>query len=269
MDFKEMGVGYRRVGASNKVTVKSFDINVTYLRTAITDVMTRVLTIRYSLNHMRESVINEEITTYVPHIVNMCMSALYAKLHNTNKTYGLHATRYTTDPSYTKDIELPLPLALAIQEFGSFRTHSLQENKIMVPTYPEGTQFEERSVVDLPIAEYLAYVPTLLQLGIQMKSVDAEIGKGSAWWTYKVEVILSTTDFLCTLPRSHYSDMSALLRMLFLSGSEESHPEDVVTFADNTTTYGTLVHRLTTGFNSRTILALIHSPSEECSFGSV
>ncbi|CDO45228.1 Coat Protein [Arhar cryptic virus-I] len=267
LDRKE--IGYRRTGAGKVLTFRSFDLNVSYFRTAITDVMSRVLKIRYQSNgSMRQTEIDTEIATFVPHIVNVCMSALYAKLRSLNKSYGRHGTRYATAPVYTKDIEIPLPLALAIQELGSFQTQNLENNVIMIPTYPEGVQHEGRTAAEFPVAEYLSYVPTLLDLKIPLKSVDARIKTGSAWWTYKLEVIHYTADFICTIPRSLYSDMTALLRTLFLSGSLEQPPEDLVVFPEDQATFGTLLNCLSAGFNARTFLALIGGPKEEWSFGT-
>ncbi|KAG2390763.1 uncharacterized protein HKW66_Vig0252990 [Vigna angularis] len=263
-------IGYRRVGAGKALTARSFNVNVRYFRDSIKDVMTKVLTVRYeNLGDMRPTDITAEITTYVPHIADICMTALYAKLRSINLAYGQHATRYTTAPSYTKDIELPLPLALAIQEFGSFQSHSLESNLIMIPTYPEGTQHEGRSAAAYPFAEYLTYVPTLARLGIPLKSVDAGVKTGSAWWTFKLEVIFGSADLICTLPRSHYSDMSAQLRMLFIAGDETHPPEDIVSLPATYNNFGTLASLITKQYNSRTFLAIIHGPKEEWDYGTV
>ncbi|XP_014521564.1 uncharacterized protein LOC106778153 isoform X1 [Vigna radiata var. radiata] len=251
-------IGYEREWAGKALTVRSVNINVQYFRNSIVSVMTKVLTARYEYLGKRKTDITADITTYV-----------YAKLRGINRLYGQHATRYATAPSYTKDIELPLPLALAIQEFGSFNTHSLERNLIMIPTYPEGTQHEGRSAATYPSVEYLTYVSTLTRLGIPLKSVDSRVKSGSAWWTFKLRIISDSVDLICTLPRSHYSDMSVQLRMLFISSDDEHPPQDIIALDDPQPNYGTLASLITQQFNSRTFLAIIQGPKEEWDFGSV
>ncbi|KAL4576034.1 hypothetical protein LXL04_012122 [Taraxacum kok-saghyz] len=210
---------------NNNINPKIFEIDVEYFRDAMYDVLTTVL------------------------IDRIC---------------GLYKTRYLSPPSYSNKIELPLPFALAIQEFGHFTTHSLQNNYLMVPTYPENTRNEGRASYDFPAAEYQSYIPTLKRLGIEMKSVDNKVISGSPWWTFKVLNLEKTPDLVCTLPRSHYSDLDAVLRSVFCFADHASGEcKDVIKLPADTGDYGTLMHCMKPGLNARSFLALINDGTEE------
>jgi len=79
------------------------------------------------------------------------MTALYAKLYNIHHDYGVHPSRYLTPPSFAKEIELPLPLALLIESFGAFETSCLTTNYLYIPTCPGNTQHEGYANAEYPI----------------------------------------------------------------------------------------------------------------------
>ncbi|KAL6996487.1 hypothetical protein U1Q18_006620 [Sarracenia purpurea var. burkii] len=266
-DRKELG--YRRSTGKNRLEMVTYEIDVPTLRTNIGAVMRHALIARYQAHTMmRQSDIVAEIDDIVPLVSDMCMSALYAKLHTLHKSYGRHPTRYTPPPCYSKDVELPLPFALAIQEFGAFETHSLKQNVVYAPTYPEGVINEGRENQIFSLAEYLSYLPTLRELGIPLKSVDPCLKNGSAWWTYKVENVHNTSDLVCTLPPSHYSDLSAIIRSCFLVPDAANCCKDIITFPQPPEDYGTRMREFHPGYCVRSFLALCHGPEEEWSFGT-
>ncbi|KAI3519653.1 hypothetical protein L1887_08868 [Cichorium endivia] len=249
---------------NNNIDPKFFEIDVGYFRGAMTNVLTRVLFDRYnSRSAVRPFKINNELTHIVPVVVDMCMSALYKKLRSVNRSCGVYASRYLSSPSYSKATELPLPFALAIQEFGHFTTHSLQKNYLMIPTYPEITRDEGRASDRHPGAYYHSYIPTLKRIGIEMKSVDYNVKSGSPWWTFKVLNLEKTTDLVCTLPRSHYSDLDAILRSVFcFADPASSECKDIIKLPAGTGDYGTLMHCMEPGFNARSFFALIDSTED-------
>nr|WKB12160.1 coat protein 2 [Allium deltapartitivirus] len=262
-------LGYMRAADKQELEVKSFELDPKALRDAMTGTLKAALTYRwFAHTSMSNTQIETQINKIAPYIVDMCMSALYAKLRNIHKAYGKHGTRYPSAPLYNKDFELPLPFALAIQELGVIQTHSMETNYLLVPTYPEGTQNEGRSSADFPGAQYMSYVPKLKSNGILCKSVDTRIKHGSAWWTFKVENAYGTSDLVGILPPSHYSDLSAQLRALFLHCDEDDKCQDIIKLDANTATYTTKLRDFLPGFNVRTFLALIHAPKNEWTAGT-
>ncbi|CAH9147137.1 unnamed protein product [Cuscuta epithymum] len=143
---------------------------------------------------------------------DVCMAAIYAKLHNIHKSFGRYESRYASDD----DVPLPLPFAVAVQDFGVFETHSMVTNLILAATYPEGLQHEGISQPTYCSAEYLSFIPTLKELGFPLKPIDPHVTAGSPRWTYKVKNIYGTCDLACILPPSHYSELSAILRTVLL-----------------------------------------------------
>jgi len=263
-------IGFRRLLGKKKLAMQLVVLDVSEFRRCIQHVLQGVLQLRYhSLGSYRNSEISAEIEEIVPLTADMCMSALYARLRSIHKSYGKYATRYSTAPCYTKDVELPLPLALAIEQIGSFETHSLETNTLVVPTYPEGTKNEGRRSDEYQVTEYLAYIPTFKELGIPCKAVDTRLKTGTAWWTYKVRNLIETTDLICLLPPSHYSDLSAQLRACFLAEVYEDplHCKDIIAIDEEAPTFGTKFRELPIGYNIRVFLALCHGPEEEWSHG--
>lgn len=265
-------IGFRRLLGNKRPTFVVMELNVPYFRACITDVMTGVLRHRYHHSgSYRTSEIEAEIKDIVPYVVDMCCSALYAKFRSIHKSYGTKGTRYTTSPLYTKEIELPLPLALAIEQFGSFETHSLVKNVLIAPTFPEGVTNEGRSKTEFIATQYLAYIPTFKELGIPCKTVDTRQKTGTPWWTYRIQVVNDTADLVCMIPASHYTDLSADLRLLFLSTQgEEKKFEQLIIFPDayKKLDYGTRDREERSGSNIRTFLALCHGPEEEWTHGA-
>jgi len=268
--------GRREIGFYHHVNGKKldaiyFEINVREFRRCITDVLTKVLTIRYySHGNLRDSEIATELAEIVPLTVSATMCALYAKLRSIHRAYGKLTSRYTTPPRYTKEVELPLPLAIAIQDFGTFQTSCLPTNYVFAPTYPEGTLYEGRADADFNITDYLSYIPTFRQLGLPLKTVDPVMKKGTSWWTYQVSNSDNTTDLTCILPPSLYTPLSAQIRSLFLATKENSTEcSDIISFTGKTiVSFGVRLCEAPPNTNVRTFLALSHGPLEEWSNGA-
>ncbi|DAZ87293.1 TPA_asm: coat protein [Arceuthobium sichuanense virus 6] len=265
-------IGYFKTILKETLTSQSFEIVVSYFRYAMTQTLKSAILLRYlNSQEPRTSDAEAKINALVPLAVDVTMSALYARLRNLNRAFVKHATRYTSAPSYTKDVELPLPFALAIQEIGSFETQALSTNVVYLPTYPEGVNYDGRSNPQYKYAEYQSYVPFMKSIGIPCKTIDPNNKLGSAWWTLKVSNQHATTDLLCTLPQSHYSDHSVVLRQLFLvtpQGSSQPS-DDIVNFGQNHENYGYRAKAVRPASNVRAFLALCHAPTEEwrCRFG--
>lgn len=261
-------IGYRKPLTKKKAKFTTLDVDPAEVRRCIAAVLQPVLLKRYlALGSYRSSEIAVLVKELTDLTVDACMAALYAKFRSIHRTYGTLGNRYTTPATYTREMELPLPLALAIEEFGAFETHSLTENLLLAPTYPEGTKNEGRSVDELKTTEYISYLPTFKELRIPCKAVDTRLKNGTAWWTLKVRNTYSVTDLQMTLPPSHYSDLAAQLRALFLAGQAEKRDEplDFVKFTEPVANYGIRYRDLRDGYNIRVFFALIHGPEEEWS----
>ena len=258
-------IGYWRASDRKVLANRVLTLDCTEFRRTIGATLTSALRIvYYQQGSMRQADIDAEIAAFVPLAVDVCMTALYAKLRNIHRSHNVHPTRYTTAPSYAKDVELPLPFALAIQELGVFETNSLTANVLCIPTFPEGTQHEGRAAAANHITRYLSYLPTLRELGLPLKTIDVHLKKGSPWWTYKLSVQDNTVDLVCTIPPSLYTDFSAQLRMLFIvpTAADAFDAAELVEHDAAIPHFGVRAKELRRGINYRAFLALCHSPSE-------
>ncbi|ABV89763.1 unknown [Rosa multiflora cryptic virus] len=262
-------VGFSPMIANKTLAFTTYDLRVVEFRRCITAVLTGALKARYfDRSNLRQAEITAEINTIVPLTVSACMCALYSKLRSIHRTHGRLSARYAAAPHYNKDIELPLPLAVAIQEFGIFKTESMIQNRIMAPTYPEATQYEGRAQDNFNITDYQTYIPTFKDLGIPCKSVDPHIKSGSAWWTYKLNNAHGTTDLVCTIPPTNYSDLGVALRSLFLATAADSDEcSEIIAWPEGTADFGTNLRENPPNSNIRAFLALCHGPLEEWSNG--
>lgn len=255
-------LGYRR---SSEPKTQILELNCTELRGCMLTTLTHCLKIAYcEKGSVRESCIESEMAKIVPVTVDVCMTALYAKLRSIHQFFGPLPVQYSTAPSYIEDVELPLPYALAIQDLGMFEKSCLQQNLIMVPTFPPGTEHEGRANEAYNVFDYMLYVPVLKELGFRFKSIDSSVKAGSPWWTYKVMTVYGTADLACTLPPSLYPNYSVTLRMLFVvpNSVDDCTVPDIIQHAPDTMDYGRHAKELRYGTDVRTFLALSHFPSE-------
>lgn len=107
----------------------------------------------YAQCNLRASEIDTEVAEIVPLTVDAYMSVIYSKWRSIDLSYNKlssiqHAshsifskisTQHTSHLIFTMDVELLLPLTLAIQELCDFETHDFNTNYVIAPTYPEGT----------------------------------------------------------------------------------------------------------------------------------
>jgi hypothetical protein len=74
--------------------------------------------------------------------------------------YGVHPSRYPTPPSFAKEIEVPLPLALLIEPFGTFEISCCTTNYLYIHTYSENIQHQGHANAEYPITRYMPYAST-------------------------------------------------------------------------------------------------------------
>lgn len=256
-------LGWRRVPSEFKTRIKDIVLDLSVLRDAIKDVMTSVLVWRMTEDG---GYTDEEVTTLSGSIAKSVseafMTAMYAKLrfiHNQSRT---HASRYTTRPSFSKVVELPLPLAYAVEGLGIFETHSEPEIRKIVPSIAEGTKYEGREEEEFKTLEYQDDMFLMSKLGIPMKTIIPQTQAGNPWWTYKVLKITEKLNLQCTLPPSHYTEYSAHLRSVFLSNSVKNNEKQLIGFDEVKPIYGTMFRERDIGFNRLAFEAICHSPEE-------
>lgn len=262
-------LAYERGEANRFTAIRYYDINVVNLRRNMSATLTDFLRWRYyQMGRLSDASVIEETTRVVTVTVDACMSALYAKLRTIHKQYPTYAGRYTTPPIYHKDLELPLPFADAIQNFGVFETQALITNHIMVPTYPEGTRYEGRSTEIFAANMYETATIYLKMHGIPLKSVDTRAKFGTAWWTYKAVVNDRLIDLNCILPFLHYSNHTSTCATMFLNTTAAGAIRPIITYKDEDEYYGTKVRSLRLDARYRTFSALCQAPRIEWDYYS-
>jgi hypothetical protein len=257
-------IGYERPFSQRRPQLRFYEIQIKNFRDAMTYVLSNYITWKF---HEQGSLTNAQITSevneIVPICVDACMTALYAKLRVIHKQYGKYSTRFNTPPTYSKEIELPLPFADAIQNLGVFETRCKKSNSVLVPVYPEGTKHEGRVEEEWNAAKYESCMPILRDCGIPLKNIDPRMKFGHAWWTYKIEKISSTYDFRCILPLLHYSQHSAITASMFLILDEQAEVAPVIKHLNDDVNYGTRLREVKPGFQIRAFSALCHAHNEE------
>ncbi|KAF5182510.1 coat protein [Thalictrum thalictroides] len=173
------------------------------------------------------------------------------------------ALGFSSPPTYSKDLELPLPFADAIQNFGVFETRSMLSNYFMIPVYPEGAKYEGRSSEDWHYSKYGSSLHLLKECGIPLNSVDTCIKDGSAWWTYKIREVYDSFDFQCIIPFLHHTDHSAILSSMFLlvDGNTKSLLPIIKHHTDDQD-YGVRLREVPSGFPFQSFSALCHASRE-------
>lgn len=262
--LKEKNIlGWRRIPSEFKTRVKDIVLDLSVLRAAIKDVMTSVLRWRMIDDGGYTS---DEVSTLATNIAKSvseaCMTALYAKLRFIHFQSRTHASRYTTRPSFSKVVELPLPLAYAIEGLGVFETHSEPEIRKIVPSIAEGTKYEGREEEEFNTLEYQDNMYLMNKLGIPMKTIIPQAQAGNPWWTYKVLKITEKLNLQCTLPPSHYTEYSAHLRSVFLANATKNEEQQLIGFDEVKPEYGTMFRERDIGFNRLAFEAICHSPEE-------
>nr|CAH2618750.1 putative coat protein 2 [Conifer deltapartitivirus]CAI5383871.1 putative coat protein 2 [Conifer deltapartitivirus] len=257
-------LGFTLPTGSRPLDATHIELDVKEFRKAVKHVMKSFL-IRMFLeqNRLSNLEIQAEISTLVPLIVDSTMNAVYARLRAIHKQEGEHATRFNAPPTYTKDIELPLPIADAVQQLGPFEVKDVKKKYLIYPVYPANTLNEGRKRQVYSSRKYVSITSTLKELKIPMKSVVTQARSGSAWWTYKVVQNCGLQDLVCTLPPCHYTMHSANLRGVFLSDSNPVKDYQIINLSKLTDDYGTMLRECGNGYNVRAMSALCHTRDED------
>lgn len=257
-------LGYLRPHAQRHAVPRHYVVEVTNFRNAITALIRPYLEQKlWATITMTEDEITAELNTVVPLITNACMAALYAKLRNIHRSYQQYSGRFPNPPTYTKDVELPLPLANAIETFGLFVPASCLTHNTVIPVYPENIQNEGRSTQNWSCHQYEAYVPYLKELGIPVKSIDTRVKTGTPWWTYKVERQDDCFDFRCIFPPVNYSDHSVLIATMFARTNDAGESLPIIQALNDDRNYAYRGREIPDDFKLKAFAALCHASSEE------
>lgn len=257
-------LGYERPIASRVLGSRYYEIKVDNFRANMTTVLEAYLKYKYvEQGRMTSSQIDAELKMVVPITVDACMTALYAKIRAINQQTGEYSNRFSTRPTYNRDIEIPLPYADAIQQLGRFATTCMKTNYTMIPTFPENVENEGRKDKHWRSYKYESIMQILKNLGIPLRSVDTRSQDGSAWWTYRLEDHGETVDFHCILPFLHYSNHSAMLSLLFATRTNTGELSAIITHKDDDLDYGCRLKEIWNGTPLRAFSGLCHAPSEE------
>ncbi|CAH9088394.1 unnamed protein product [Cuscuta europaea] len=118
-------LGFQRPLGS-KPQLLTYEVNAEELRRCFNGCMFAGLRVRLFSNAAYETQTESAILALATEIAkfttDVCMAALYAKLHSIHKSLGRYESRYASDPCYTEDVPLPLPFGMAVQDFGVFET---------------------------------------------------------------------------------------------------------------------------------------------------
>ncbi|DAZ87297.1 TPA_asm: coat protein [Arceuthobium sichuanense virus 8] len=256
--------GHETASNQRVPTARYYTLSIDAFRSIIENLLRNFLSIKYAeKDKIPVSAIEAELDSFIPVTVDACCSALYSKLRNVHKQYGQYSTRYPTPPTYAKEIELPLPLADAIQNFGVFKPRCINQNYICIPLHPENMNNEGRGSQNWSSFQYEAYKPILRDLGIPLKSVDTRIKSGTAWWTYRPQLVNGTVDLRCIFPPINYSDHSALVASMFVSLNSIGDPVPLIQHLLDDSDYPVRLREINSDFPLNAFSSLCHAPSDE------
>jgi len=244
--------GFTRPFEHQNTTPRYYPINLDVFKDSITELMTAYLTIKMS-EHDKFSTANitSEVEYIVPLVRDACCTALYARLN----PISIH----------NKDLELPLPLADAIQNFGPFNPSGIPENYYCLPVFPENTQNEARAAVGWCRTDYDATILIMKELGIPFKSVDdTSVKTGTAWWCYRLKKIGNSFDFVCLYPPINYSDHSAILASMFIAmNTAGTEARNLTAIVEGDQEWPTRFRDLPIDYKLRVFSALCHDSSDK------
>ena len=239
-------------------TLRVYEINVTNLRNAFSSVLYNILRTKFIERGDRTVTAATILATNVSTLTaDACMAALYAKLRTLHRQIYTYKGRFTDQPTYTKDIELPLPFAVAIDGIGMFRTSAMSTRYNVVPVYPEGTKNEGRSGDSINFLEYKSYLAYFAEIGIPTRTIDTRVSPGNAWWTYRTSYDGDVYDLKINYPPLHFNDHLANLAIMFLgnSGADRNNASIIQTQATDSD-YGWHVKDIREGEQARAFAAL-------------
>ena len=239
-------------------TLRVYEINVTNLRTAFSSVLYNVLRTKFIERGDRTVAAATTLATNVSTLTaDVCMAALYAKLRTLHRQISTYKGRFTDQPSYTKDVEIPLPFASAIEGIGLFKTVAMNTRYTVIPVYPESTANEGRSMADCSFLNYKSYLAYFAEIGIPTKTIDTRVTPGNAWWTYRTSYDGDVYDLKIFFPPLHFNDHLANLAIMFLGNSGEQHANaPLITPKADDQDYGWHVKDIREGEQARAFTAL-------------
>jgi hypothetical protein len=259
-------IGFERPVAQRLPNVRYYQINLNLFRSRIKSLFSTYLKKKlYAMRLTSENELTDEVETISNIVVDACCAALYAKLRNIHRQFQTHATRYTTPPSFNKEVELPLPFADAIQNFGVFSPIGTTSSIICVPTYQEGTMNEGRLNQVWESYRYEFYLERIKEAGIPTKTVDIHSKPGNSWWLFKYVWFHDHYDLRCMYPPINYSDHVATVAMMFAEDSTVPNQPAPQLLNTHETDVQYPYRMMDNSPNSqhRAFAALCHAPREE------
>lgn len=167
--------GLTRTSAQPNRMYCYYTIILDNFRSEITNVVTVYLEYKFhDKDELTSNEITQELDRVVLIIVDACMTALYARVGPVQKTSGTYANRFSVASIYSENMLLPLPLADAIQSFGTFSLAGTLTYYICVPVYPENAQNEGHVTQNWNAPLYKFAISMLKDL-IPFKSIDTRI----------------------------------------------------------------------------------------------
>lgn len=257
-------LGFSRRFSQWKPSIVYVDLIPENMRKVITSTLMLGLAQRFiRAGNLKIAMITQILKDIVPVTCDAIMAATYAKLRYIHKLHGEHSQRYSSSPSYNKDIELPFPFAIAIQDLGIIESQDTEDKSLYLPDFPEGTANEGRIETKWSAFTYQSYIPMMKENGVPFKSVNPHLKIGSAWWTFKVEKQQNTVDLICTLPPLHYTPHSVATRSLFLDTSNVPTDMQIIKLDNFKSDYGSYMREGGIGYSIRAFHALCQAPEED------
>ncbi|CAN8308434.1 unnamed protein product [Cochlearia groenlandica] len=207
-------------------TPRGYVVNIETIRRVFADVLNKILLSKL-ISKCDRTIDTATTLAYKASKIcsDVCVCTIYAKQRNLHRYIGTYKGRFRGESYYSKDIELPLPFAIAIENFGLFKTFSMTKHYYYVfPVFPEGNMSEEY----LNMFEYESYLPLFDEIGLPTKCMDPNKRNGTAWWTYKPMYNGDSYDLKMPYHISNYSDHSSIVATMFLSHDDDDNDTCVV-----------------------------------------
>lgn len=216
-------LGYSRSTANRLLGTTTYELIPATIRARIVDTLTVSLTWLYREHgNVSANTAPTRAAADAVLIADGCMSALYARLRTIHKSYAINPQRFNSAPLFPKEVELPLPLAIAIEQIGIFDTEDVVTKARIVPTFPENIQNEGRSAATWNLSQYLSVQAFLKNLNIPFKKVNVMNKTGTPWWTFKAIYNHGVYDLQCIFPPQMYTALAVTLRILFLARDDHN-----------------------------------------------
>jgi hypothetical protein len=215
-------LSFQRPAANRMLNTRDYTLDVKNIRTRITEVATEVLTwLNCEHGNYPTATATANAAADAALIADGCMTALYARLRTIARTFNVNPTRFTTPATFPKEVELPLPFALAIENIGVFDTEDVTPPVRIVPTYPENTTNEGRAAQTWNTSNYLSIVAIMKEQNIPFKKINIHNKTGTPWWTFVPLYNHCEYDLRCIFPPIMYTALSATIAQMFLHHTKD------------------------------------------------